>query len=50
MEEIILMGLKDKQVRGARQAEDTFWIVTLMIARDTFRSGTTTSPTRYEAV
>jgi|TARA_R110002003_G_scaffold104_40_gene8537 hypothetical protein len=50
MEEIILMGLKDKQVRGARWGRILQDKLLMIEARATFHSGTTTSPTRYEAV
>jgi hypothetical protein len=50
MEEIILMGLKDKQVRRAQGRGSTFGNGMLIDNdRDTFRSGTTISRTRYEA-
>lgn len=49
MEEIILMGLKDKQVREP-QGEGHTWDRMLIIeARATFRFGTIISPTRYGA-
>jgi hypothetical protein len=50
MEEIILMGLKDKQVRRAQGRGSAFENGMLIDNdRDTFRSGTTISRTRYEA-
>lgn len=47
MEEVLLMGLKDKQVRKRRLHKDVWVLADVKGTRAIFRSGTTISPTLY---